>query len=49
MTKEIIFEVENKSKKETNNMTTLDKIIIVWFFVKMINILYLLYKRYISK
>lgn len=49
MTKEYIISVENTSKKETNNMSTLDKIIVVWFVAKAINILVLLYKRYVSK
>lgn len=51
MTKEIIFEVENTSKKEntTATMSTLDKIIIVWFIAKVINIFYLLFKRIFKK
>ena len=47
MTKEYIIEVENKSKKET--MSTLDKIIVVWFIAKAINLLVLLFKRIIQK
>lgn len=43
MTKEYIVEVSKGTNKE---MSTLDKIIIVWFFAKAINALILLYKRY---
>ena len=48
MTKEYIIEVGNTSKKETT-MSMLDKIIIIWFIAKAINILVLLYKRIFKK
>ena len=49
MTKEYIISVENTSKKETNNMSTLDKIIVVWFIAKMINLMVLAFKRIFKK
>ena len=49
MTKEYIDIVETSTSNTKKEMSTLDKIIIVWFIAKAINIMYLLYKRYISK
>lgn len=45
MTKEYIVEVSKENRKK-ETMSTLDKIIVVWFIAKAINVLYLLYKRY---
>ena len=47
MTKEYIISVDT-SKKETT-MSTLDKIIILWFIAKAINLMVLLIKRTIKK
>lgn len=46
MTKEYVFEVSKGTDKE---MSTLDKIIILWFIAKAINIIVLLIKRIFKK
>lgn len=48
MTKEYIIEYQGKNNT-TNNMSMLDKIIIIWFIAKAINILVLLFKRIFKK
>lgn len=50
MTKEYVIEVSKGNNKGTKNeMSTLDKIIVLWFFTNLIKLMILSFKRIIKK